>query len=287
MNNDECKNSENNDITDSDYLNQLANEADDIFNVKEDETDINYSDDVDTIDQNSEYDGYIEQEDDKPHYRMRFRPNKGLLFIGIFIMLVTLLVMINKAESEAPRTNRNEAVNPNVNETVTDSVNVTTEFITFEEEAENYTEDGAMNDMYLTNIPVVVTEEVDVYFKDTIDYLKLALKIDEFIASNELYGNTELCGAYKKLVDDFNIELEKWNTRNVPEGCEEYDSMIGKSLSAYQYYFTEVAAACDLETKDEYRNKLQAAVAYVQTTVDYSATAEDYSPVFYYYGLYE
>lgn len=289
MNDDKNRSSDGSKLSDSDYLNNLANETGELFNVDNSETNVGYSDEVDSIVRTSEYDSYNENQDSYSiDNKIRFRLNKGFLFIGLaMILLVPLIVGYNKQERPSTK-NRDEAISTDIRETVDDLVSSTSATITFEEESETQSDaDDAMKDKHLTNIPVVVTAEVDAYFKDTVYYLKSAMKVDRFIATNELYRNVEMCETYHKLVSDFNDELERWKSHKVPADCKDYDIMIDKSLKAYQYYFTEVLAACDLETEEAYRNKLQAAVAYVQATVDYSTTAEDYSPVFYYYGLYE
>ncbi len=289
MNDDKNRSSENDKLSDSDYLNNLANETEELFNVDNSETNVGYSDEVDPIVRTPEYDSYNENHDSyNTDNKIRFRLNKGFLFMGMSVILLVPLIMgYNKQERPSTK-NRDEAISTDIKETVDDLVSSTSATITFEEENETQSDaDGAINDKHLTNIPVVVTDEVDAYFKDTVYYLKSAMKVDRFIATNELYGNVDLYETYHKLVSDFNDELENWKSHKVPADCKDYDIMIDKSLKAYQYYFTEVLAACDLETEEAYRNKLQAAVTYVQATVDYSATAEDYSPVFYYYGLYE
>ena len=287
MNDTENKRNTSKDLEDKEYLDQLANEASDIFNVDDKELAIDDTGDEEPIDSlfnlnSPNGDNNIKRQNMKP----RFRLNKPLLLLGV-AMIITSAVVISK-DKMATNKNRDEAFSSSIVETVTESVKVTEIPVDMNEEIEIYTENSDSNGkMRLTNIPVVVTDEVDAYFKDTIDYLKLAMTVDSFIASNSLYGNTDLVQAFGKLVEDYNSALLEWEVHSVPEGCEKYDSMISKSLSAYQYYFGEVLSGCSLETEEEYRNKLQAAVAYVKATVDYTSTAKDFEPVFYYYGLYE
>ncbi len=287
MDNNENKDMLAESTNDEEYLQSLAEEAEDIFDTDNNDNNINDYHNEDTIEPGDTYDTYNKNyESYQQNGKVRFSLNIGFLLLGMVVLILPMIAVRCK-EANSDNKNRNEAVYSSVSESVAESVNATDSMIQFEQETEDYTDDGAMKEQHLTNIPVVVTEEVDAYFRDTIYYLKQAMSVDRFVASNELYGKEDLVNAYKKLVEDFDEELISWETRKVPAGCEDYDKMIDKSLKAYQYYFNEVAAACDLETKEEYRNKLQAAVAYVEASVDYSTTAEDFSPVFYYYGLYE
>lgn len=207
--------------------------------------------------------------------------NKPLLIIG---MIAIIAPMVYLKFGSTHNSDNSKIDTASTIEPATESVNVTEDVVWIEQEE---TTDNAMKGKHLTNIPVVVTEEVDAYFQETVLYLKKAMTVDNFIASNELYGNVEFIKAYNKLLDDFNEIVDSWGTHSIPEGCEEYDRMIVKSLDIYQYYFTEVADACNLATsEEEYRNKLQASAAYLQASIDYSDTAEEFLPVFYYYGLY-
>lgn len=275
------------DLEDKEYIDQLAAEASSIFNVEDKESAIDDIDDEEPIDSllnlnSSNGDNNTERQNTRP----RFRLNKPLLLLGL-AMIITSAVVINKDKMTTDK-NRDEALSTSTVESMTELFETTETSVEMNEEIEIYTENSdSEGKMRLTNIPVVVTDEVDAYFKDTIDYLKLAMSVDNFIATNALYGNTDLVQAFGKLVEDYNSALLEWENHSVPEGCEKYDSMISKSLNAYQYYFGEVLSGCSLETEEEYENKLQAAVAYVKATVDYTSTAEDFEPVFYYYGLYE
>lgn len=215
--------------------------------------------------------------------RVPFKLNWGFLVIGAVAIILPAILFNQKDNTGQARDNTID--NSVVVTDVTESVKVTQSTTSIEYEIEGT--ESAIKEQHLTNIPVVVTEEVDSYFKDTIYYLKAAMRVDNFIATNELYGNIDLVQTYLKLVDDFNTEVSGWSSHTIPAGCEKFDEMICKSIVAYQYYFDEVANACDLETEEDYRNKLRAAALYVETTVDYSDVVEDFLPVFYYYGLYE
>lgn len=255
-----------------DDLADLAEEAGRLFETDDDDT-------SETTLPDSKLDEEIYFEEKKTTFKI----NWGFLVIGA-VAIILPAILFNQKDNTGS-VNNNTTNNSVVVTDVTESVKVTQGTTSIEYDIKDT--EGAIKEQHLTNIPVVVTEEVDSYFKDTIYYLKAAMRVDNFIATNELYGNADLVQTYLKLVDDFNNEVSGWSSHTIPVGCEKFDEMICKSIVAYQYYFDEVANACDLETEEDYRNKLRAAALYIATTIDYSDVVEDFLPVFYYYGLYE
>lgn len=231
-----------------------------------------------------------------PH---KIRLNKGLLALGCCMIVCTMIIhnsMSKKNYANLPDADVYsdvEAINNGVSEinsTAVESINddkSVGENILIEEDIDNG-EEKPMEGEHLTGIPVVVTEEVDAYFKDCISYLKSALSIDDFIANNTIFQNQDMINSLQLMVTDYENNVGNWEEHNIPKGCERFDELITKSLSVYQYYFKEVIDASNLETKEEYRNKLDAAIAYVQTMVgrNYDDVSQEFGSVFYYYGLY-
>lgn len=267
---------------DANYIDNLAKEADNLFDID------NTSED--TVSESEEvYTGN--------KTKRRIRLNKGLLALGGAMLLVSFI--FGRHFKDIPDRVAGEAVqNSNsISDYDTKAVNglytrdtAVREDISVDiiDESEESTAIKPMEGEHLTGIPVIVTEEVDAYFKDSIKYLKLALSVDTFIAENNIYGNEDLINALQRLVTNFEESVSSWSSHSIPEGCEEYDELIVKSLDDYQYYFEEVIASASLETREEYRNKLDAAISYIQSSVSgYGSIYQSYTPVFYYYGLYD
>jgi hypothetical protein len=154
----------------------------------------------------------------------------------------------------------------------------------YEEEIEE-----TVNGVHLTDIPVTVTEEVDEYFKNSVKELKVALQLDTFVAENQIYGDENMVTTYNRLFENYQNSLEKWEAHSVPQGCEDYEELINISFDAYSYYFSEVQKACSSSSQEEFNSIIKASTSYVNTmckTID-EKVFESWSPVFYFYGLYE
>lgn len=316
MNNNESNDLANHLKDESDeYVNNLVNEAHELFKdtisddtktnlgklldnkpstiekvvTGDDENEVFVKDEVEDVSEDIDY-------EEKPLFKIRL--NKGLLALGVCMMVCTLIITHIKGEkhyANLPDYDDYSGVEA-VSNTGDDSNNTA---VILDESSEsigdididfNYNESGkddVLDEEHLVNIPVKVTAEVDSYFKDCVKYLKIALSVDKFLASNNTYQNQDLINALQLMVTDYEESVSKWNEHNIPDGCEEFDELIVKSLNAYQYYFNEVIDASNLETVEEYRNKLNASVAYVQNSVsNYTNVSQEFSPVFYYYGLY-
>ena len=283
----ENSNTSSNDIDgDNDYLDSLANET----------NDWDLADEVG--DSRERIKSYFNKSNNGDG-RGRPKINMPLLIAGVVLIVTPIAIkgMFSGSNERRLSDSRVEADysnnynNDNSNAVKEESSVVGTEgsvIVDVVDEDELATEEKPMDGQHLTGIPVVVTDEVNEYFEDSVGYLKRALAIDKFVAENTIYKNGDNIKALQKLVDDFNNETEEWSNHVIPDGCEDYDELISKSLSAYQYYFEEVIVASNLETLEEYRNKLDSAISYIQTLVSgYGKVSKEFEPVFYYYGLYE
>lgn len=257
---------------DDDYLNSLADDAVDNF--------MRVSDDID-----SDEDGVINFPDDTK-LKYKHKVNKPLLLIGVVMILA--IVFVNKFQSNGATRSDNLHVNSledytEPEYTVDKNTASTYEFV--DEDDANYVE--PVEGEHLTGLPVIVTTEVDAYFRDSVDMLKVALSVDTFIAENDVYSNKDMAMTLAKLVEEFDDKCSGFNEHNVPEGCEDYDNLVTESISGYTYYFHEVLGATELGTKDEYNSKLSAAVSYVKTKMSgLSESSSKWEYVFIYYGLF-
>lgn len=257
----------NNDNNDEKYLDELINEVD--FDTGE---------------------MYDNQSTDTERSNRRRIPhlNKPLLGLGVVMIAFAILIPRTKSTGNeyvartATYTTTSASISSSIEtETVTTTVNIP---IIVDDSKETIIE----QEQRLSNVPVEVTPEVDFYFSESIMLLKEALKVDEFIVNNKLFGNDDMIRAFKKLNEDFNSSIENWKTLEVPAGCEGFGKYIAESIEIYQYYFSEVVRGTGLSTQEEFNSCITASVQLLQTQsalLD-NKVLEDFYPVFYYYGLY-
>lgn len=213
--------------------------------------------------------------------------NKPLLGLGIVMIAIAVFIPKGNANKEESVVSRDSITTissapPSIE---TDIVITTVSIPTvINDNKETVTE----QEQRLSNVPVEVTPEVDSYFRESVTLLKEALKVDEFIANNNLFGNNDMIRAFKKLNEDFGSSIENWKLLEVPAGCEDFGKYVAESIDIYQYYFSEVERGLGLSTQEEFNSCISASVQLLQTQsalLD-NKVLEDFYPVFYYYELY-
>ena len=256
----------NNDNNDETYLDELINEVD--FDTGE----IN--------------DKQLNDTERKGRRRIP-RLNKPLLGLGIVMIAIAVLIPKVNANKEESAESRDVVITSTSTSASIETDNVITTVsipTVVNDSKETVTEQGQR----LSNVPVEVTPEVDFYFSESVMLLKEALKVDEFIANNNLFGNDDMIRAFKKLNEDFNSSIENWKLLEVPAGCKDFGKYVAESIDIYQYYFSEMERGVGLSTQEEFNSCITASVQVLQTQsalLD-NKVLEDFYPVFYYYGLY-
>lgn len=262
------------DISDEDYFNSLA-----------DEDELLLSGDVIGHSIESTDDEVIDFSDTNK-LKYRHKVNKPLLLIGVAMIIV--VVLVNKSQSSDVIEHDNLYVNSLEDYTeqeynIDKDVSSTYEIIS--DEDENYIE--PVDGEHLAGLPVVVTTEVDDFFRKSVDILKVALSIDTFVAENNVYSEKDMASTLAKLIEDFDAECSNYVEHAVPEGCEDFDKLVMESINSYTYYFHEVLQATELGTRDEYNSKVSAAISYVKTKMSgLSDSSSKWEYVFIYYGLF-
>lgn len=233
---------------------------------------------------------YDNQSIDTERNNKRRIPHLSKPLLGLGVVMIAFAIIVPKTKSNGNEYAMQTAISTTTStsissstetETVTTTVNIP---IIVDDSKETIIE----QEQRLSNVPVEVTPEVDFYFNESVMLLKEALKVDEFIVNNKLFGNDDMIRAFKKLNEDFNSSIENWKTLEVPAGCEGFGKYIAESIKIYQYYFSEVMRGTELDTQEEFNSCITASVQLLQTQsvlLD-SKVLEDFYPVFYYYGLY-